>query len=136
MTCITKRTGILHFTWSQGLIVRLVYMLSTYKHWTLCPCAQMRCLLQHRANGDQCKFYNFHPTRKLCELEYKEHTGWYNLEIMKSYENQTKSYDFDFTNNSNIGDIIQRAERLWTVVLAGRRGCRWRGPSMIHWSTQ
>ena len=115
---------------------QVIKILYRHKHWTLCSCPQMRCLLQHRANGDQCKFYNFHPTRKLCELEYKEHTGWYNLEIMKSYENQTKSYDFDFTNNSNIGDIIQRAERLWTVVLAGRRGCQWRGPSMIHWSTQ
>ena len=130
MTCITKQTGILHFTWSQELIVRFVYMLSTYKHWTLCTCPQMRCLLQHRANGDQCRFYNFHPSRKLCELEYKEYTGT----IEKIH--QTKSYDFNFTNNFNIGDIIQRAERLWTVVLDGRRGCQWRGPSMTPWSTQ
>ena len=130
MTCITLQTGILHFTWSQELIVRLLMQhtnigLNTY---SLCPDAVPAAAPRQRG-----------PVQVL-QLPSHQKTVWTPIQrthrLAQSRNNEIIWKSDKITNNFTIGDIKQKATRLWTVVLAGSRGCRWREASMIPWSTQ
>ena len=126
MTCITLQTGILHFTWSQELIVRLLMQhtnigLNTY---SLCPDAVPAAAPRQRGPVQVLQL----PSHQKIVWTQLWRTHRYNLErIIK----RCTSQNFEILISQ-----FQKALRLWTVAKAGSRGCRWREASMTPWSTQ